>query len=123
MKMKEWESYAFKPSERCMNLIAATLKSITSVQSPYLTTFDDLAKNPKEHTKLTTMCGLATSFVVNAQHGLLRIYHVVFGASKGVETKNLHDKNARTARIIYLLNVRIFRYSPTKVFTFKKPEN
>ena len=36
---KEWKSYALKPNEECMYLLAYKLESITDVQPPYLTTF------------------------------------------------------------------------------------
>ena len=103
LKMEEWKAYAPSPNEECMNLLAGKLEPITCVRPPYLTIFDNLAEIPANHTKLMKGFGLATSFFINAHLILPCIYHIIFGALKGVEAKYLNDNNDHTTPTIHLL--------------------
>ena len=97
LMMEEWKSYALNPNEERLKLLAGKCKSITGVQPTYLTTFDDLAKYPAIHTELMKGFGLATLFMIKAHIILPRIYYLIFGASKGIEVKDLYDNNVHTA--------------------------
>ena len=80
LKMDEWESFTLYPNGERMDLLAAKIEKVTGVWPPYMTAFEDLAKNAANHTKPTNGFGLTTTFVINDHLLLPHIYPIIFGA-------------------------------------------